>query len=92
DVLQESYMCEEEYKSALIGMQSTVVLQSMFCNRLSSQLATQEKRQKKKKKGQLNGDGLPRLLTSNKFYNRVIKHQREYKKKAAAQKTQKRER
>ncbi|KIK90544.1 hypothetical protein PAXRUDRAFT_44254, partial [Paxillus rubicundulus Ve08.2h10] len=73
--LHESYAREFMSKSALVGMQSTAVLQSMFCDRLSGQLAAQEEKRKKKKKGQLNGDGLLRLLTGDEFYNRVVAHQ-----------------
>ncbi|EGO30778.1 hypothetical protein SERLADRAFT_404796 [Serpula lacrymans var. lacrymans S7.9] len=40
-----------------------------------SQLAAQEEKQKRRKKGQLNSDGLPRLLTGDEFYNRVVEHQ-----------------
>ncbi|KAF9238112.1 hypothetical protein BU15DRAFT_48011 [Melanogaster broomeanus] len=47
----------------------------MFCDRLSGQLAAQEEKRKRKKTGQLNGDGLPRLLTGDEFYNRVVEHQ-----------------
>ncbi|KIK73765.1 hypothetical protein PAXRUDRAFT_64030, partial [Paxillus rubicundulus Ve08.2h10] len=74
--LHESYSCEAQYKSALFGLQSTVILQSMYCDWLSKQLAAQEKSQKKKKKGQLNGNGLPRLLTGDQFYERVVEHQK----------------
>ncbi|KAF9220140.1 hypothetical protein BS17DRAFT_787956 [Gyrodon lividus] len=56
-------------------MQLTVVLQGMFCERLSGQLAAQEEKQKKRKKGQLNGDGLPRLLTGDAFYGLVVEHE-----------------
>ncbi|KAN0086056.1 hypothetical protein V8E55_007190 [Tylopilus felleus] len=42
-------------------------------NESECQLAAQEEKQNKnKKKGQLNGDGLPRLLAGDKFYNHVI--------------------
>ncbi|EGO04738.1 hypothetical protein SERLA73DRAFT_68404 [Serpula lacrymans var. lacrymans S7.3] len=47
----------------------------MFCGCLSGQLAAQEEKQKRRKKGQLNSDGLPRLLTGDEFYNRVLEHQ-----------------
>ncbi|KAF9233925.1 hypothetical protein BU15DRAFT_90164 [Melanogaster broomeanus] len=47
----------------------------MFCERLSSQLAAQEEKQKKRKKGQLNGDRLPRLLTGDAFYSLVVEHE-----------------
>ncbi|KAF8834255.1 hypothetical protein BDN67DRAFT_868323, partial [Paxillus ammoniavirescens] len=72
--LQESYTRESQYKSALLGMQSTVMLQSMYCDGLSEQLAAQEEKRKQAKKGQLNGDGLPRLLTSDKFHKCVVEH------------------
>ncbi|KAF9227317.1 hypothetical protein BS17DRAFT_459041 [Gyrodon lividus] len=73
-VLRELEACEANFKSALLGMQSTVVLQGMFCEWLSGQLAAQEEKQKKRKKGQLNGDGLPRLLTGDAFYGLVVEH------------------
>ncbi|KAI9573867.1 hypothetical protein HD554DRAFT_2202030 [Boletus coccyginus] len=56
-------------------MQSTAVLNSLYCGHLSEQLAAQEERQKKQKKGQLNGDGLPRLLMGEEFYTRVVQHE-----------------
>ncbi|KAF9223588.1 hypothetical protein BS17DRAFT_831417 [Gyrodon lividus] len=46
----------------------------MYCDCLSEQLAAQEDKQKKKK-GQLNGDGLPRLLTGNEFHKQVVDHE-----------------
>ncbi|KAG2745961.1 hypothetical protein P692DRAFT_20740298, partial [Suillus brevipes Sb2] len=59
-------------KSLLVSMQSTVVLQSMFCDRLSHQLTAQEeKKQNSKRGGQPVRDGLPRLLTGDGFYHRV---------------------
>ncbi|KIK93316.1 hypothetical protein PAXRUDRAFT_12733 [Paxillus rubicundulus Ve08.2h10] len=51
------------------------VLNSMYCDHLSGQLAAQEEKQKKQKKGRLNGDGLPRLLTGEEFYTRVVEHE-----------------
>jgi hypothetical protein len=78
DALRQSYACEDQSKAELTRMQSTVVLQSMFCERLSSQLAAQEEKQKSahKKKGKLVGDGLPRLLTGDEFHNRVVEHEK----------------
>ncbi|KAF9220160.1 hypothetical protein BS17DRAFT_787995 [Gyrodon lividus] len=73
--LRELEACEANFNSALLGMQSTVVLQGMFCEWLSGQLAAQEEKQKKRKKGQLNGDGLPRLLTGDAFYGLVVEHE-----------------
>ena len=74
--LRESQACDIQSKAAMIGMQLTIVLQGLFCERLSSQLVGQKDKQKKRKKGQLNGDGLPRLLTGDNFYNCVAGHER----------------
>ncbi|KAI6017782.1 hypothetical protein BKA83DRAFT_17153 [Pisolithus microcarpus] len=81
DALQLSLARENQAKAELVGMHSTVILQSLFCGRLSSQLAAQEEKQKeqKKKKGKLVGNGLPRLLTGDEFYSRVV----EFEKSAA---------
>ena len=59
-------------------MQSSVVLQAMFYERLSSQLAAQEEKQKSahKKKGKLVGDGLPRELTGDEFHGWVVEHEK----------------
>jgi len=51
DALREAYERESVYKGALYGMQSTVVLQGMFCDKLSSQLASQEEKKQGKKTG-----------------------------------------
>jgi hypothetical protein len=53
----EAYKRESGYKGALYKMQSTVVLQGMFCDRLSSQLASQEEKKQGKKHEQLVGVG-----------------------------------
>lgn len=48
DALRDAYEHEAGYKGALYGMQSTVVLQGMFCDRMSSQLAAVEEKKKGK--------------------------------------------
>jgi hypothetical protein len=48
DALQEVYERESGYKGALYKMQSMVVLQGMFCDRLLSQLASQEEKKQGK--------------------------------------------
>jgi len=75
DALRAAYSREEEHKHTLHGMQSTIVLQSMYCDQLSEKLAAQEEMKKAKRKGQLVGDGLPRLLTGDEFYQRVVDHE-----------------
>ncbi|KIK76979.1 hypothetical protein PAXRUDRAFT_168210, partial [Paxillus rubicundulus Ve08.2h10] len=63
-------------KVSISHIQSTAVLQALYCDCLSEQLAAQEEKQKKRKTGQLNRDGLPRLLTGDEFYNQVVEHQK----------------
>ncbi|KAJ7759015.1 hypothetical protein DFH07DRAFT_1024091 [Mycena maculata] len=53
-------------------MQSSLVLNGAYCDVVRGQLAAQEENRKKKTKGRLVGDGLPRLLTSAAFVERVI--------------------
>jgi hypothetical protein len=73
--LQDAYSRLALQKKALFGMQSTTVLHSMYCDNVSEQLAAQEDKQKKRKTGQLNGDGLPRLLTGDEFHKQVVEHE-----------------
>ncbi|KIJ14531.1 hypothetical protein PAXINDRAFT_115849 [Paxillus involutus ATCC 200175] len=89
--LQESYAREAQYKTTLLGMQSAVVLQSMYCGHMAEQLAAQEEKQKKRKKGQLNGDGLPRLLTSDDFFGLVVERQKVVEEERVACENQQRE-
>ncbi|KAG1742270.1 uncharacterized protein EDB91DRAFT_1000947, partial [Suillus paluster] len=52
----------------------------LYCSQLRGQLANQEeKKQSKKKNGKLMGDGLPRLLSGDDFYKRVVNHEKEQK-------------
>ncbi|KIK76113.1 hypothetical protein PAXRUDRAFT_170858, partial [Paxillus rubicundulus Ve08.2h10] len=74
--LQEAYSKSAVQNSTLLRMQSTVVLQSMYCDCVSGQLVAQEEKQKKLKTGQLNRDRLPRLLTGDEFYGQVVEHQK----------------
>ncbi|KIK90878.1 hypothetical protein PAXRUDRAFT_62366, partial [Paxillus rubicundulus Ve08.2h10] len=74
--LDKAYADVSYYKSMLMGMQSNLILQSIYCNKMSGQLAAQEERKCKKKGGHLVSDGLPRLLTSNKFFKKVVDHQK----------------
>ena len=43
---------------------------------ISEQLAAQDEAKKARKGGRLVGDGLPRLLTGDEFYQRVVDHER----------------
>lgn len=75
-------------KSRVLELQASAVLNEMYCNILRKQLAYQEeKKNKPKGKGRLVGDGLPRLLTGDEFYERVCEftkaQEREEREKAA---------
>ncbi|KAF8961219.1 hypothetical protein BDZ97DRAFT_1606419, partial [Flammula alnicola] len=70
-------------KQQLITMQSSLVLNGAYVDSVRHQLEAQEEAKKnKQKKGRLVGDGLPRLLTSRSFTERVRDHTAEVAKKA----------
>jgi hypothetical protein len=53
--------------------QATNVLNEIYCNKLCFQLAyKEEKKDKKDQKGKLIGDGLPRMLIGDDFYEQVV--------------------
>ncbi|EIN03599.1 hypothetical protein PUNSTDRAFT_77752 [Punctularia strigosozonata HHB-11173 SS5] len=63
-------------KGQLLGQQAGMVLQSLYCERVRRQLATQEKKEDKAgKKKRIMGDGMPKLLTSDEFVQLVIDHE-----------------
>ncbi|KAG8216142.1 hypothetical protein J3R82DRAFT_8145 [Butyriboletus roseoflavus] len=71
NVLQETCNCVDGYKHALIDMQAHAVLNGMYTSRLCTQLQAGKDKQRKQKKGKLNSDGLPKLLTSESFQTLV---------------------
>lgn len=71
--LREMEAQEAFQKERVIELQSTVILQGKYLNRARAQLQAQEK--PKGKSTKLVGDGWPRLLTHDKFYEKVIDHQ-----------------
>ena len=75
-----------QYKHAIVGSQATLVLQGMYVDRVTKELANNEEK-RKKKKGQLNGDSLPKLLTGDEFYNRVVEHNKSMAEQEAARET-----
>ncbi|KAG2045255.1 hypothetical protein BDR03DRAFT_848963 [Suillus americanus] len=80
-------------KRCVIELQATNVLNQLYCLQLRGQLANQEaKKQSKKKNGKLMSDGLPRLLSSDEFYERVMNHEKEQKRVADDKKTRREER
>ncbi len=72
DLLEELVKREAIYSSVLTGMQASLILQNLYCERLRGQLHAKEKKgNTKKATGKLVGDGLPRCLTDNEFMERV---------------------
>lgn len=64
------------WKSRAVELQSTMVLQRLYCGRVRRQLLAKEQKASKSKKkgGKLMGDGLGRILTEDEFYQRVQEH------------------
>ncbi|KAF8906161.1 hypothetical protein CPB85DRAFT_1314271 [Mucidula mucida] len=60
-----------------VELQAANILNEVYCKSLREQLAFQdEKKRKGKGKGKLVGDGLPVLLTSDEFYERVVEFEK----------------
>ncbi|KAG2343757.1 hypothetical protein BDR05DRAFT_849165, partial [Suillus weaverae] len=92
NALREAYEHEDYYKGALYGMQSTAVLQEMYCKTLWSQLAAQEDKKLARKQEKLVGDGLLRLLTGDEFYCSVVDHNNAADAEVAAHESRRQER
>lgn len=68
---------EAAQKAMMGGMQSTIILQGMYCDSLHGQLAAQEEaKNNSKKRGKLMGNGLPCYLSGDAFYTRVVDHEK----------------
>ncbi|KZP23536.1 hypothetical protein FIBSPDRAFT_684112, partial [Athelia psychrophila] len=66
----------QAHYSRVLQLQASAVLNQMYCDLLRKQLTHKEEEKKKGKgKGRLVGDGMPRLLTSDEFYERVVEFQ-----------------
>ncbi|KAF9501088.1 hypothetical protein BDN71DRAFT_1501378 [Pleurotus eryngii] len=85
DVMQKNTMMKEQ----LTSMQSALVLNGVYVDLVRKQLQAQEEKSKKKKKGWLVGDRMPRLLSAHTFVNRVEEFHRETERKVAEAKKKK---
>ncbi|KIK74609.1 hypothetical protein PAXRUDRAFT_19703 [Paxillus rubicundulus Ve08.2h10] len=75
--LWEAEECCQSYKQCIITLQAQAVLNEAYCNKLHFQLAFQEeKKSNPGTSGKLVIDGLPRLLSGDKFYERVVEFTR----------------
>jgi hypothetical protein len=81
--LRKAHDKNRHQKHRMVAMQSALVLNGAYVDAVRGQLAAQEKKKARgNKKGRLVGDGLPRLLTSRDFVNRVAEFERDARKKA----------
>ncbi|KAF8976512.1 hypothetical protein BDQ17DRAFT_1267258, partial [Cyathus striatus] len=56
----------------LVHAQASNLLNEMYCKKIQVELATKEQKKNKKGKGRLMGDGLPRTLSGDEFYQQVV--------------------
>lgn len=85
--LREAEAANTALKQRLITLQASNVLNELYCAKLRSQLAHNEsKKRSGKNRGKVLGDGLPRLLSGDEFYGRVVEFE-EAQKRAVAEKT-----
>ncbi|KIK79262.1 hypothetical protein PAXRUDRAFT_161737 [Paxillus rubicundulus Ve08.2h10] len=88
--LQEAKECCQSYKQHVITLQVQAVLNKAYCNKLCFQLTFEE--EKKSNPGapdKLVINGLPRLLSDDKFYERVVEFTRWQKEAVAKKETRK---
>ncbi|KAF5344297.1 hypothetical protein D9758_012308 [Tetrapyrgos nigripes] len=69
-------------KETAISLQSSLILNSVYCDTLHERLAAQEETKKRVSKARLMGDGMPKLLTSEEFVKRVEDFAKESEEKA----------
>ena len=73
DALRKREQHAEGLQHRVLELQAANVLDEMYCSMLRGQLAHYEKRKNAPKgMGKLVGDGLPRLLSGDEFYERVV--------------------
>ncbi|KIK76767.1 hypothetical protein PAXRUDRAFT_104184, partial [Paxillus rubicundulus Ve08.2h10] len=88
--LWEAEECCQSYKQRVITLQAQAVLNEAYCNKLRFQLAFQEeKKSNPGAPGKLDVDGLPRLLSGDEFYERVVEFTRWQKEAVAKKETRK---
>ncbi|CAA7264028.1 unnamed protein product [Cyclocybe aegerita] len=81
DAMQEALIVKaaaaDYYKEQAIRMQSMLVLQRLYCNKLRRQLQAKEGKAERKKKGRggILRDGLPRLMTHSAVIRAVKEHE-----------------
>jgi hypothetical protein len=83
----------EAYEQCVITLQAQTVLNEAYCNKLHFQLAFQEEKKKNPgAHGKLIEDGLARLLSRDKFYEKVVEFTKWQKEKEVQKETRRAER
>jgi hypothetical protein len=88
--LQEAESREKAWRERVEILQAANVLNEAYCAMLRGQLENLEKKKSKKKSSRLMGDGLPRLLSGDAFYEAVVEHDKQ-KRQAETEKIARRE-
>ncbi|KAH7904160.1 hypothetical protein BJ138DRAFT_1096025 [Hygrophoropsis aurantiaca] len=80
-------------KQRVLELQAANILNEMYCTVLRGQLANYEEKKKKGKgKGKLMGDGLPRFLSGDEFYERVVEFEQDQRRVSEEKRTRKEDR
>jgi hypothetical protein len=86
--LQEVEERCKAYKQCVITLQAQTVLNEVYCNKLHFQLTFQEEKKRNPgAHGKLVEDGLPRLLSRDKFYKKVVEFTKWQKEKEVQKET-----
>jgi len=70
--LRESQEEVAFFKNQVIHLQAAAIINNVHCRKLQAQLYAKLKSKNQKGKRRLLGDGLPRLLSGDKFYEEVV--------------------
>ncbi|KAJ3518540.1 hypothetical protein NMY22_g13623 [Coprinellus aureogranulatus] len=85
--LEEECARSQHWKTRTVYLQSTLVLQQLFCRRLRCQLKAKETKAGKRSNRKLKNPGLGRVITDDEFFNE-LKEQREAEEREAQRKVQ----
>lgn len=83
DALRDMEAQTRIHKEAMAGMQAATILGGMYVDRAQKQLQALEKKKTEKSKKKLMGDGLPKLLDGDTFFQRVVDHEEQTEREKA---------
>jgi hypothetical protein len=76
--LQESHKSNEYLTNQNIALQAGNLLNEVYCAKVKGALQFQEEKKKKKKRQGTLPDGLPRVLTGDRFYEERVNFEKEH--------------